>query len=63
MITVNYMYTTNSTTSEKVNRIYLEYSVSTSIHLIGPLQVPKCDNNLKQVLALIETYKFKQKHV
>ncbi len=28
--------------------MYLEYSVSTSMHLIGPLQVPKCDSDLIQ---------------
>ncbi len=32
-----------------VSKLALEYSVSTSMHLIGPLQVPKCNSNLIQV--------------
>ena len=35
-----------------VSNLYLEYSVTTSAHLIGPLQVSICDRDLVQVLYI-----------
>ncbi len=37
---------------ESEDSLYLEYSVSTSMHLIGLLQVPKCDSDLIQLMQV-----------